>query len=106
MATLTPFLFPLLANLWGIYLVLRQKRPAIFSVLLTNLAGSLLFGLSVSIRVWCCATDTDWWLMPLLLAPLEYWQRFGIAIISLSALLAGWSKIRKTRKHLSSSLRP
>ncbi len=91
-------LIPVLANLLGVYLVIAKMRPAFVTILASNLGGSVLFGLFFAIRVMCCSAETTWWLMPLVFAPLEYWTRFGIAIIMLAGIMAVWSKRKSHRQ--------
>ena len=94
-------LFPVVASFLAVFFVvvkLQGARPpqyqnfstfkkAVLIVLVTHLASSLLFGLYLAVKVLCCSSDPAWWLMPLLLAPLEYWAKFGLTIVLPTALL-------------------
>jgi hypothetical protein len=91
-------LTPVLASLLGVYLVIAKKRRAFLTILATNLGGSILFGVFSSIKVLCCSADPAWWLMPLFIAPLEYWAKYGIAVIVLAVAMAIWSKRQANRK--------
>jgi hypothetical protein len=61
-------------------------------MLLVNLVASVLFGLFISVRVLCCSEESSW-LMPLLIAPIEYWAKFGIAIAGSVFALAFWKEL-------------
>jgi hypothetical protein len=85
-------LFPLLGNILAVYLVVLRKVHVIFTMLFVNLLASILFGLSIAINVLCCSVDPSWWPMPLVIAPVEYWAKFGIHIGVLTVVLVVWSK--------------
>lgn len=92
MASVILLLFPILGNLLAIYLVAHRKVPAIRTMLVINLAASVLFGLSIAVKVFCCSAEPSLWPMPLIFAPVEYWAKFGIFIAILTAALVVWSK--------------
>ncbi|PHS31964.1 MAG: hypothetical protein COA92_07235 [Sulfurovum sp.] len=48
---------------------------------LTNLIGSLVFGVTLALQVAFGTGDTAWWFMPLIIAPIEYWLLFGLPIL-------------------------
>jgi hypothetical protein len=87
-----PLLFPILGNLLAVYLVVHRKWRAIRTTLIANLAASVLFGLSIAVKVFCCSAEPTLWPMPLVFAPFEYWLKFGIFIIILTVALVVWSK--------------
>ena len=91
-------LLPALACILGVYLVIIQKRRAFLTILVVNLGASILFGVCISIKVMCCSADPAWWLMPLFLAPLEYWAKFGITVFVLAGIMALWSKKQASRE--------
>ena len=91
-------LLPVLASLLGVYLIIAKKRGAFLSILATNLVASILFGLFMSMNVLCCSADPTWWLMPLFLAPLEYWAKFGIPVIVLAGAMFIRSKKQVNRE--------
>ena len=97
MAKILPFLFPILGNLLGVYLVLKHKRQAIPTMLAVNLAASFLFGVSIAVKVFCCTAEPSLWPMPLVFATFEYWSKFGIAIAIVTLALLAWSN-RGTRE--------
>lgn len=101
MPVVFPLLFPILGNLLGVYLVVRRKRRAVRTVLAVNLAASVLFGLFIAIKVFCCSAEPSLWPMPLVFATLEYWARFGVFVAVLAAILVAWSKWRASREHVS-----
>ncbi|PKO90405.1 MAG: hypothetical protein CVU16_10350 [Betaproteobacteria bacterium HGW-Betaproteobacteria-10] len=92
MATIVPFLFPILSNLLGVYLVAHRKLRTVRTMLVVNLVASVLFGLSIAVKVFCCSAEHSLWLMPLIFAPVEYWEKFGIYIAILTAALVLWPK--------------
>ncbi|OHX35017.1 hypothetical protein BJL95_16535 [Methylomonas sp. LWB] len=92
MATIVPFLFPILGNLLGVYLVTHRKLRTVRTMLVVNLVASVLFGLSIAIKVFCCSAEHSLWLMPLVFAPIEYWAKFGIFIAILTAALVAWPR--------------
>ena len=92
MTSIMPLLFPLIGNLLAVYLVVYRKLRAIRTMLVVNLAASVLFGLSIAVKVFCCSAEPSLWPMPLIFAPLEYWAKFGIFITILTAALVAWSK--------------
>lgn len=98
MSNIVVLLFPIFANLFAVYLIVFKRRRALVTTLITNLIFSILFGFFISIKVLCCSSDSAWWLMPLVFAPLEYWARFGIAIIVLAVIMALWSKYKANRR--------
>lgn len=87
-----PLLFPILINLLAAYLIIHKKLRVIRTMLIANLAASILFGLSIAIKVFCCSAEPSLWPMPLIFAPFEYWLKFGVFIIILTAALVIWSK--------------
>ena len=91
MAAVIPLLFPVFGNLLAVYLVAHRKMRTIRTMLAVNLAASLLFGLSIAVKVFCCSAEPSLWLMPLIFAPVEYWRKFGIFIVILAAVLVVWS---------------
>ena len=91
-------LIPVVASLLGVYLVVVKKRRAFRTILVTNLGGSILFGVFISMKVLCCSADPAWWLMPLFLAPLEYWAKFGIPVIVLAGVMSSRSKKQASRE--------
>ena len=93
-------LFPALACILGVYFVIVQKRRAFRTLLATNLVASVLFGVFIAVKVLCCSADPAWWLMPLVLAPVEYWAKFGIGILALAGIMALWLK-RQAGRELS-----
>lgn len=78
---------PAAANAIGAWLVIRHGRPAIRTVLLANLAGSILLGALIAVKVACCSAEPSLWPMPLLFAPLEYWWKFGVAAMAVAVIL-------------------
>jgi len=92
MATIVPFLFPILSNFLGIYLVAHRKLRTVRTMLVVNLVASVLFGSSIAVNVFCCSAEPSLWLMPLIFAPVEYWAKFGIFIAILTAALVLWSR--------------
>ena len=94
-------LLPILASALGVYLAVAQRRRAFLTILTTNLIASALFGLLISIKVLCCSTDPAWWLMPLFLAPLAYWAKFGIPICVLAVIASIWLKKRAEQPPIS-----
>ena len=91
-------LIPVLASLLGAYFVVAKKKGAFLSILAINIVSSILFGLFVSMQVLCCSADPAWWLMPLFLAPMEYWAKFGIPIVILAGAMSVWSKKQADRE--------
>ncbi len=94
MATVIPLLFPIIGNLLGAYLVLHRKLRAVRTMLAVNLVASVLFGLVIAVKVFCCSAEPSLWPMPLVFATLEYWTKFGIAIVSVTLALVAWSNWR------------
>jgi len=94
MGTLIPLIFPIIGNLLGVYLVLHRKLRAVRTMLAVNLVASVLFGLAIAVNVFCCSAEPSLWPMPLVFAPLEYWTKFGIAIVSVTLALVAWSNWR------------
>jgi hypothetical protein len=92
MSSVIPLLFPIFGNLLAVYLIAHQKLRAIRTMLLVNLAASVLFGLSIAVKVFCCSAEPSLWAMPLIFAPVEYWVKFGIFIAILTVALVFWSK--------------
>ena len=92
MSSMTPLLFPILGNVLAVYLVVHRKLRTISTMLVANLAASVLFGISIAVKVFCCSAEPSLWPMPLVFAPFEYWVKFGIFIIILTVALAIWSK--------------
>lgn len=98
MASVIPLLFPIFGNLLAIYLVVHRKFRAIRTMLILNLVVSVLFGLSIAIKVFCCSAEPSLWPMPLVFAPVDYWAKFGILIAILTAALVVWSKKAASRE--------
>jgi len=92
MASMIPLFFPILGNLLAVYLIAHRKLRVIRTMLVVNLAASVLFGLSIAVKVFCCSAEPSLWPMPLVFAPVEYWAKFGIFIAILTVLLIVWSK--------------
>ena len=89
MSTMTTLIFPVIGNLLGVYLVLHRKLRAVRTMLAVNLVASVLFGLAIAVKVFYFSAEPSLWPMPLVFAPLEYWKKFGIAIVIITlALLA------------------
>jgi len=101
MDNLLILLLPISASALGVYLAVAKKRRAFLTILASNLGASVLFGLFISIKVLCCSTDPAWWLMPLFLAPLAYWAKFGIPICVLGALTSFLLKKRAEQPPIS-----
>ena len=98
MASVIPLLFLIFGNLVAIYLVVHRKSRAIRTMLILNLVASVLFGLSIAIKVFCCSAEPSLWPMPLVFAPVEYWAKFGILIAILTVALVTWSKKAASRE--------
>jgi protein-S-isoprenylcysteine O-methyltransferase Ste14 len=98
MTSVTPLLFPVFGNLLAAYLVVHRKFHAIRTLLIVNLVVSVLFGLFIAVKVFCCSADPSLWPMPLIFAPVEYWAKFGILIVILTAALVVWSKKTASRE--------
>lgn len=98
MVFVIPLLFPIFGNLLAAYLVVHRKFRAIRTMLIVNLVASVLFGLSIAVKVFCCSAEPSLWPMPLIFAPVEYWAKFGILISILTTALVVWSKKAASRK--------
>ncbi len=94
MATVIPLLFPIIGNLLGVYLVLHRKLRVVRTMLAVNLVASVFFGLAIAVKVFCCSAEPALWPMPLVFATLEYWAKFGIAIVIVTLALVAWSNWR------------
>jgi len=98
MTTIVPFLFPILGNLLGVYLVAHRKLRTVRTMMVVNLVASVLFGLSIAAKVFCCSAEPSLWPMPFVFAPVEYWAKFGIFIAILTAALVAWSRKRASHE--------
>ncbi len=47
-----------------------------------NIVGGLIFGIAKALQVVFGTGDSAWWLMPLIIAPIEYLFVFGLPIIA------------------------
>lgn len=90
-----PLLFPIAANLLAATLVIYRKKTVIRTILISNLISSLLFGISISIKVFYTSTEPSLWPMPLIFAPLEYWIKFGAFIFILAVVLIIYAYFKK-----------
>jgi len=84
---------------------LRQLGRSSLIVLLGNFAGSIVFGAYIAARVVCCSSEPTSWLMPLVLAPLEYWFKFGLAIV-VFAVTSAFVVVHLQRRTQATSPKP
>jgi len=108
--------FPVFATIAAIgQSIIREKRnrspsayrattSLLLTILLFNVAGSFFFGVYIAIDNPKTAKDALWF-MPLLFAPVEYWLRFGPALVAAAAVFALISVQLHRSKSCSFSLR-
>lgn len=83
-----------LASLAALYLGTRYHINAFLSGASPHLVAAAVFGVITAAKVLVSPTGSSWFLMPLVLAPLEYLMTFFWPMLATIGILMVWQRLR------------